>query len=377
MKYLVRNLLVPLLFINLIPITNSCKKLEVPTIITSEVTNITGSSATSGGEITDEGSGTVVERGICWSKGIKPTITDNFTLEGGGVGTFVSNIANLDAATTYYVRAYAKNEDGVGYGMAVSFVTLGQKPSATTILTSSLTPNSAVLNGVINANHLSTTVSFEYGETTSYGSSVDATPSVVTGTNSTEVSANITGLSAVTTYHYRVKAVNSLGTTYSNDDTFTTIPFTLGQTFGGGLICYIDNTGKHVLIAAPSDQSTGTTWYNGTFIVTNASGATIGTGRSNTSAIIITQGAGNYAAKICDDLVLNGFDDWFLPSKDELNTMFENLKLNGIGGFADLHYWSSTENSINGAWDQYFVNGAAVGNDKSYSDGHVRAMRSF
>jgi uncharacterized protein (TIGR02145 family) len=102
----------------------SCKKDKVPTVTTSEVTNIMASSATSGGTITDEGSGKVVERGICWSKAITPTVVDNKTLEGSGAGTFLSNFTNLDGATTYYVRAYAKNSAGIGYGMAMSFTTL-------------------------------------------------------------------------------------------------------------------------------------------------------------------------------------------------------------------------------------------------------------
>ena len=223
MKNPARNLLVTLLFISLIPIVNSCKKHEVPTLTTSEVTNITGSSATSGGEITDEGSGTVVERGICWSKGITPTIADNFTLEGGGVGTYVSNMTNLDAATAYFVRAYAKNEAGIGYGMAVAFNTLGQAPSATTQAATDVTATSAILHGAVNANYVSTTVSLEYGTSTSYGSSTPATPSPVTGSTSTNVSANLAGLSAGTTYHFRIKTVNSLGTTNGTDMTFTTL----------------------------------------------------------------------------------------------------------------------------------------------------------
>ena len=86
-------------------------------------------SATSGGTITDEGSGTIIERGICWSKGITPITSDNRTIEGGGAGTFISNISDLDAATTYYVRTYATNKAGTGYGMAMAFTTLVLPPT--------------------------------------------------------------------------------------------------------------------------------------------------------------------------------------------------------------------------------------------------------
>ena len=102
---------------------HSCKKEAVPTLTTSEIINITGTTATSGGTITDEGSGTIISRGVCWSTAITPTIKDNKTTDGAGAGTFISNLTGLSAGTTYYVRAYATNSAGTGYGSAMSFET--------------------------------------------------------------------------------------------------------------------------------------------------------------------------------------------------------------------------------------------------------------
>jgi uncharacterized protein (TIGR02145 family) len=116
-----------IIFTFLLIILHSCKKEEVPTLTTLEISNITGTTATSGGTITHEGSGTIVERGICWSKGITPTVADSRTIEGGGSGTFISNMSDLDAATTYYVRAYATNNAGTGYGNEKSFSTSSDK----------------------------------------------------------------------------------------------------------------------------------------------------------------------------------------------------------------------------------------------------------
>ena len=96
-------------------------------------------------------------------------------------------------------------------------------PTATTGAASSITASGATLNGSINANNASTIVTFEYGLTTGYGASVTATPSPVTGSTATSVSKAITGLSANTTYHYRVKGVNAGGTTNGFDQTFTTL----------------------------------------------------------------------------------------------------------------------------------------------------------
>jgi uncharacterized protein (TIGR02145 family) len=104
-------------------ILHSCEK-EVPTVTTSEVTNITATSATCGGTIIDEGTGRFRVRGICWSKGITPTIADDIISAAGPTVTFTYNMSDLDAGTTYYVRAYATNNAGTGYGMAMPFTTL-------------------------------------------------------------------------------------------------------------------------------------------------------------------------------------------------------------------------------------------------------------
>jgi hypothetical protein len=108
------------LFISLI---YSCRKKEVPTLTTSVITNITGTSATSGGTIISEGSGTVVSKGVCWGTGIDPTITDNKTTDGAGTGSFTSNISGLNGSTKYYIRAYATNSAGTAYGNEISFAT--------------------------------------------------------------------------------------------------------------------------------------------------------------------------------------------------------------------------------------------------------------
>ena len=99
----------------------------------------------------------------------------------------------------------------------MSFTTLGQKPTATASSPSGITTTGATLNGIVNANYLSTAVTFEYGTTTDYGNSITATLSPVTGNTNTNVNATLTGLTTWTTYHFRIKAVNELGTSYGED----------------------------------------------------------------------------------------------------------------------------------------------------------------
>ena len=96
---------------------------NVPVLSTTEVTEITANTATSGGNITDDGGTTVTARGVCWSTGQTPTISDNKTEDGTGAGSFTSSVTDLEPNTTYYLRAYATNSAGTGYGSAMSFTT--------------------------------------------------------------------------------------------------------------------------------------------------------------------------------------------------------------------------------------------------------------
>ena len=85
-------------------------------VVTKDVTNITPNSAVCGGNVTDDGNGTVTVRGVCWNTSQNPTINNSHTTDGNGTGSYTSNLSNLTPNTTYYVRAYATNEKGTSYG---------------------------------------------------------------------------------------------------------------------------------------------------------------------------------------------------------------------------------------------------------------------
>ena len=156
----------------------------------------------------------------------------------------------------------------------------------------------------------------------------------------------------------------------------------VGDSYGGGIVAYILQSGdpgydanvQHGLIAATADQSTGIQWYNGRYVVTGATGTAIGSGQANTTAIVTKQGAGSYAAKLCNDLTAGGYKDWYLPSKDELDKLYTNKV--AIGGFADFLYWSSSEYLARFAWYQNFNNGNQLKYYK-YNSLMVRAVRAF
>ncbi|HLF62108.1 MAG TPA: DUF1566 domain-containing protein [Saprospiraceae bacterium] len=155
----------------------------------------------------------------------------------------------------------------------------------------------------------------------------------------------------------------------------------VGDAYGGGIVGYILQLGDpnympgqiHGLIVAPSDQSAGAMW--GCYAQLIGTNIGLGTGQTNTTDIVAECGDMGTAARICNDLVLNGYSDWYLPSKDELNKL--NLNQFIIGGFtAEGHYWTSSEETNNLAWKQVFPNGYQNGNSKT-SVLRVRAVRSF
>ena len=202
-----------------------------PTVTTTAAASIAANSATLGGNVTADGGATVTERGVVYSLAsantnpqIGGTGVTKVAYSSGGTGSFSQSVGSLTSGSQYYVNAYATNSAGTGYGTATSFTTTGAAvaPTATTNAASSVTAAGATLNGSINANGTSTTVTFEYGTSNSYGTSVSATPATVTGSSATSVSYSLTGLTAGTTYHYRVKGVNTAGTGYGNNATFTT-----------------------------------------------------------------------------------------------------------------------------------------------------------
>jgi uncharacterized protein (TIGR02145 family) len=211
----------------------SCKEKSIPPVLsTTSATEITSKTAVLGGVITDDGGAAIILKGVCWNTSENPTIDNLKTIESGESLSFVSNLLQLTPATLYYARAYATNSSGISYGNSVSFTTHGDKPVSATLDASNIQIKSATLNGSVNPNYLSTTISFEWGTSTSYGNTTTPSQSPASGNSSVNISADLTGLTPGTTYHFRVKATNELGTINSNDLTFETlgqVPFASTQ----------------------------------------------------------------------------------------------------------------------------------------------------
>jgi len=148
----------------------------------------------------------------------------------------------------------------------------------------------------------------------------------------------------------------------------------------GGWIFYINpnykSDGWRYLEAAPSDQSTSVPWGCYGVSISGADGTAVGTGEQNTIDIEAGCTTAGIAADVCANLSLGGYDDWFLPSKDELNLMYKNLKVAGVGDFVDGCYWSSSEGDTANAWGHNFYCGCQDDYYKIFTD-RVRAVRAF
>ncbi len=349
----------------------------LPTLTTNTVTSVTKISAVSGGNVTNNGGAVLISKGICYSTTPNPTINQNMVEKGTATGSFSADLTGLTPGTIYFVRAFATNSAGTSYGNELSFTTspVVLATLLTTVASAVLT-TSATSGGIITNDGGGAILS----KGVCYGTSHNPTLSqnvVENGTGTGSFNADLTGLNSATTYYLRAFATNSAGTAYGNEINFTTLPILkIGQTYQGGLIFYLDATNFHGLIAASGDQSTSAAWGCAGILIAGSENLAVGTGMSNTTAILTECSTTGIAAKICGDLVQGGYSDWFLPSLDELNLMYNNLKLQGLGNFAAANYWSSTEFSGTNSYFNSFSNGVNGSTLKSNSN-RVRAIRTF
>jgi len=452
------------------------------TIKTQSATNIGITNAISGGIVSTDGGSAIISRGVCWNNKKNPTIINNLTTDGTGLGTFSSNLTGLVSNTLYYVRAYATNSIGTVYGNEIIFstkifdvdsniydaVTIGeqiwlkQNLKTTRFNNGDTIPNLITYNswsfatssGYCNYND-DTSNSTIYGRLYNYYAVADYrnlcpsgwhVPSVydwytlknylydsiadkikevgISHWPSPNTATNESGFTAlpggIRLYGGTYSDIGfggswwSFNEIYHNPENYATSMYLynsnnnllsgggggkraglsvrcvknqlkIGETYQGGVIAYIlqpddpgyDSTVTHGLIVPTFDQGS-LYWGCNTISISGANGTALGTGNQNSIAIMNGCSETNIAAKVCKSLVLNGYNDWYLPSKDEL----DKLRLNQfqIGGMTTGYYWSSSEATSNNAWIQCFILGTQFGQQSGNvknNTKYVRAMRSF
>jgi hypothetical protein len=343
----------------------SAGNLLPPKVVNSSVFNIGQVSATVRGKINANGLSTqvILEYGTTSAYGSTTYPVQTIT---GTSDSLVSFNLSCTAGLTYHCRIKATNAVNSTYSNDLSFSTLNpvKTPTVTTSKATYINGNEAVAGGSI-------TYSSTDGIITAKGLCWSTNPSpTIANSVTTSFTDTMKNLVPGTFYYVRAYATNAAGTGYGNQISFNPGQI-LGASYAGGIVFYNDTTG-HGLVCAPTDQSTGVVWAN-SYIATGANGTALGTGLANTNAIVSSLGAGNYAARICYDLVLNGYSDWYLPSKVELGWIWDSLISKNLGGFNSASfksYWSSSEADTNNAicWSK-----PALKNSNYY----VRAIRSF
>lgn len=216
---------------------------------------------------------------------------------------------------------------------------------------------------------------------------------IVTVLGNTGYLTNVDGISTAYGFTGWNTRKDGSGTHYAARSTFTIAssdkvlyaqwsPFALRDAGpAGGLIFHIKGSysdGWRYLEAAPASTAwEDAQWGENGDTCPGAAGTGVGTGQQNTIDIITRYGTGStYAAQLCDGLSHAGCEDWFLPSRDELALMYQNLHMAGVGDFPVMYYWSSSQVDQNNAWQVVFDAGTEEETSKLHGN-RVRAARAF
>ena len=233
MKFKTNVIKLSFLLVGMMLLTITCNKeedeikiiLSTPKVATTIVSKISQSEATSGGNITNDGGAKITARGVCWSKNTNPSTTNSKTIDGVGKGNYISDITSLEPNTTYYIRAYATNSIGTSYGEQISFTTLNEvsAPTVTTSQATSITKSSATIGGEIVADGGNTITERGVVYSTTENPTLKSSKAVSEIDDSNKFAVDIDKLKPNTKYYARAYATNSIGTSYGEQISFTTL----------------------------------------------------------------------------------------------------------------------------------------------------------
>lgn len=346
-----------------------------PTVSTLGASGISSSSVVLNGIVNAHGLLTSItfEWGPTTAYGNVATATQS-PLSGNSDTTINFCLHTLQSTTTYHFRVIAQNAVDIVYGTDMNFSTIS---SSIDISTNSVTPKgiTAVCGGNISSDGGSAIIARGVCWGTNHYPNL-TNSHTIDGMGVGSFSSNLTGLNTGTIYYVRSYAINSLDTAYGNEICFNS-GYSWGSNYAGGIVFYNDGNG-HGLVCATVDQSSSAEWgCRGTYI--SGTSTAISTGETNTNIIVANCSTSIIAARLCYNLSLNGFTDWYLPSRDELSLIAGNLHENGLGNFTDAtNYWSSSEWDANNAFYVYFKVGNWDWNISTKSGNYrVRAIRAF
>ena len=274
---------------------------QLPIVSTQPVTDIGATTAVLHGSIESKGIPAYTERGFVYSTVFKnPTIEsdDKVVVNGTGVGEFSANLSGLDKDVTYYVRAYATNSEGTAYGEAVSFEAVRQLPVVTTLPVTDIDETTAVLHGSVEVEGIPAYTERGFVYSTSFTNpTIEAGDKVVASGNGIgEFEVALTELVTGVKYYVRAYAINSDGIAYGESVSFY-----------------------------PSNPD---------YVILQDAGLMV-------QRYDLGDVDWNSAKLLCENSTVGGYNDWRLPTNDELGVLYNNREY--IGNFdLDADYWSST-----------------------------------
>lgn len=321
-----------------------------PTVTTAVASNVTATSFTCGGNVTNDGGFSVTAKGLCWSTNQLPTIADNHNTLGSGLGSFTGSCNGLTRSTTYYVRAYATNSKGTSYGEQRTVTTASGLPAVTTTAVS-MSGSSVVSGGNVTSDGGSpvTARGICYGPYPN--PDLSSTYTHTSNGTGTGYFTSVIGSSLTGTTYVRAYATNANGTSYGNQVT-ANLEYLALPTF---------EYNGHTYRVAPDPHTSATEYISWTS-----------------------------ANAYCQNLTLYGYSDWRMPTIEELETMYQNR--NAIGGFVNSsnYYYSFYHSSTVSSGSYHYLlnwnagtrsNNSSIshyGFDDSYNNykhAHVRPIR--
>jgi Concanavalin A-like lectin/glucanases superfamily/FG-GAP-like repeat len=215
-----------------------------PTVITTEISNVTETSAISGGFDIDSGGSTITSKGVCWATTQNPTISDSHTSDGSGLNDFSSTITDLTEGTMYFVRSFITYPQSINYGNQISFTTY-KKPSVTTSDVTSVSYASSQGSGEVTESGIPEFTSKGFCWSTSPNASI-SDYSVEDNSVAGDINIELSGLSAGVLYYARAYATNVAGTAYGEELSFITSSSSVA--FYSGYSLEFDGNDEHLIV---------------------------------------------------------------------------------------------------------------------------------
>ncbi|MBR3979781.1 MAG: T9SS type A sorting domain-containing protein [Bacteroidales bacterium] len=213
-----------------------------PSVNSTQPVDVLHTTATVGGNVTNDNGAAVTERGVCWATTDNPTISDNKEICGDGVGEFTVSLTELADATTYYVRAYAINEVGITYGEIISFTTKTiSVPTVSSANISNVSNSSVTIEGAIEDENGAAIIEQGICWATTDNPTISDNK-LAADIESGGFSLSLTSLANGTTYYVRTYAVNSIGIAYGETVSFTTTDIPVVATASAKNVLYTTAT---------------------------------------------------------------------------------------------------------------------------------------